>query len=111
MTVPTGAALLLISSHPDLTPEQRHQVLALIAIDSGEPLNERTEGSWHRLDLPAAKATKVVVTADGTISVVKPGKRRPDPEPHTEEGRVADGRRPSKHALSSFEELPAQEVA
>jgi hypothetical protein len=74
MTVPTGAESLLITSHPDLTPEQRRQVLALTAIDSGEPLDEGTEGSWQRIDLPAAMAAKVVVTADGTVSLVKHGK-------------------------------------
>ncbi|RIJ59337.1 phosphatase PAP2 family protein, partial [Clavibacter lycopersici] len=74
MTVPTGAESLLISSHPDLTPEQRRQVLALTAIDSGEPLDEGTEGSWQRIALPAAMAAKVVVTSDGTVSLVKPGK-------------------------------------
>jgi hypothetical protein len=75
MTVPAGAESLLISSHPDLTPEQRRQVLALTAIDSGEPLDEGTEGSWQRIDLPAAMAANVVVTADGTVSLVQHGKR------------------------------------
>jgi hypothetical protein len=75
ITVPAGAESLLITSHPDLTPEQRRQVLALTAIDSGEPLDEGAEGSWQRIDLPAAMAAKVVVTADGTVSLVEPGKR------------------------------------
>ncbi|MDO4045067.1 hypothetical protein [Clavibacter michiganensis] len=33
------------------------------------------EGSWQRIDLPAAMAAKVVVTADGTVSLVGTGKR------------------------------------
>jgi len=75
VTVPAGAEALLISSHPELTDAQRRQVLALTAIDSGEPLDEGTEGSWQRIDLPAAMAAKVIVTADGTVSLVGTGKR------------------------------------
>ncbi|OUE10190.1 Major phosphate-irrepressible acid phosphatase precursor [Clavibacter michiganensis] len=75
MTVPAGAESLLISSHPDLTPEQRRQVLALTAIDSGEPLDAGTEGSWQRIDLAAAMAAVVVITADGTVSLVATGRR------------------------------------
>jgi membrane-associated phospholipid phosphatase len=75
VTVPTGAESLLMSSHPDLTPEQRRQVLALTAIGSGSPLDKGAAGSWQRLDLAAAMSAKVTVTADGTVSLVKTGGR------------------------------------
>ncbi len=51
MTVPDGAESLLRTSHPDLTDAQRRQVLALTAIDSGEPLDLGAAGSWERIDL------------------------------------------------------------
>lgn len=69
VTVPDGAESLLRSSHPDLTDEQRRQVFALTAIDSGHPLDEGEEESWQRLNLAAAMAADVVVNADGTVSL------------------------------------------
>ena len=69
MTVPAGAESLLISSRPTLTDDQRRQVLALTAIDSGRPLDEGTAGSWQRLDLSAAMSVPITVAADGTVSL------------------------------------------
>lgn len=69
MTVPVGAESLLISSRPTLTDDQRRQVLALTAIDSGRPLDEGTAGSWQRLDLAAAMSVPITVAADGTVSL------------------------------------------
>ncbi|NYF12679.1 hypothetical protein HDC34_000973 [Pseudoclavibacter sp. JAI123] len=79
VTIPSNAESLLITSHPDLTPEQRRQVLELTAIDSGYPLDEGTEGSWQRLNLAAAMAAQVEVNADGTISLVDAGAEQPEP--------------------------------
>ncbi|WP_424464562.1 acid phosphatase [Pseudoclavibacter helvolus] len=79
VTIPANAESLLITSHPDLTPEQRRQVLELTAIDSGYPLDEGTEGSWQRLNLAAAMAAEVQVNADGTISIVDAGAEQPEP--------------------------------
>ncbi|WP_244157522.1 phosphatase PAP2 family protein [Pseudoclavibacter helvolus] len=79
VTVPANAESLLITSHPDLTPEQRRQVLELTAIDSGYPLDEGTEGSWQRLNLAAAMAAQVQVNADGTVSLVDAGAEQPEP--------------------------------
>ncbi|PPF43650.1 phosphatase PAP2 family protein [Pseudoclavibacter sp. AY1F1] len=79
VTIPANAESLLITSHPDLTPEQRRQVLELTAIDSGYPLDEGTEGSWQRLNLAAAMAAVVQVNADGTINIVDVGAEQPEP--------------------------------
>ncbi|MFC5126119.1 phosphatase PAP2 family protein [Pseudoclavibacter helvolus] len=79
VTIPANAESLLITSHPDLTPEQRRQVLELTAIDSGYPLDEGTEGSWQRLNLAAAMAAQVRVNAEGTVSLVDAGAELPEP--------------------------------
>ncbi|WP_316312998.1 acid phosphatase [Clavibacter michiganensis] len=79
MTVPDGAESLLRTSHPDLTDAQRRQVLALTAIDSGEPLDLGAAGSWERIDLAAAMTAKVAVAADGTVSLA--GATTVDPSP------------------------------
>ena len=81
ITVPENAESLLITSHPDLTAEQRRQVLALTAVDSGRPLDEGAEGSWQRLDLAAAMSASVTVAADGTVSLVDPAAPPVDPAP------------------------------
>ncbi|WP_244295826.1 acid phosphatase [Pseudoclavibacter terrae] len=89
VTIPANAESLLITSHPDLTPEQRRQVLELTAIDSGYPLDEGAEGSWQRLNLAAAMAAQVEVNADGTISLVEAGAEQPGPStPGTTEPAV-----------------------
>jgi LPXTG-motif cell wall-anchored protein len=81
MTVPENAESLLITSRPDLTPEQRRQVLALTAVDSGRPLDEGAEGSWQRLDLAAAMSAEVTVAADGTVSLVEAAVPPVEPAP------------------------------
>ncbi|GAA0964911.1 acid phosphatase [Frigoribacterium faeni] len=81
MTVPENAESLLITSRPDLTPEQRRQVLALTAVDSGSPLDEGAEGSWQRIDLAAAMTVPVAVAADGGVSLVDPAAPPVDPAP------------------------------
>jgi 5'-nucleotidase len=69
VTVPAGAESLLRSSHPELTDEQRRQVLALTATDSGHPLDEGEEESWQRLNLAAAMNADVTVNEDGSASL------------------------------------------
>ena len=57
LVVPAGAEALLTYSHPTLTAEQRRQVLASTAIDSGYPLDTgRTaaDSGWTRIDLAQA---------------------------------------------------------
>ncbi|WP_371029172.1 phosphatase PAP2 family protein [Pseudoclavibacter sp. JSM 162008] len=89
VTIPANAESLLITSHPDLTPEQRRQVLELTAIDSGYPLDEGAEGSWQRLNLAAAMAAQVEINADGTLSLVDAGAEQPGPStPGTAEPAV-----------------------
>lgn len=70
-TAPEMASTLLISSHPDLTDEQREQVLQLTALDSGYPLDKSgTDGGWQRMNLLAAMTAEVSVDADGTVKLV-----------------------------------------
>jgi hypothetical protein len=69
IVVPEGAESLLSTSHPDLTAEQRREVLALTAIDSGHPLDAGEEESWQRLNLVAAMNAEVTVNEDGSISI------------------------------------------
>lgn len=87
VTVPEGAESLLRSSHPDLTDEQRRQVFALTAIDSGHPLDEGEEESWQRLNLAAAMTADIVVNADGTVSLAADV---PAPEAPVEEAPVEE---------------------
>lgn len=85
VTVPEDAEVLLLTSHPELDAEQRRQVLALTAIDSGYPLDQGAEGSWQRLDLAAAMGAEVVVAEDGTVSLAGEGEAPGAEEPGAEQ--------------------------
>ena len=85
VVVPAGAEELLVSSHPDLTPAQRRQVLALTAEDSGNPLDVGEQESWQRMNLAAAMAAKVTVKADGSV-VIGDGSVEPTPQPQPSPG-------------------------
>ncbi|MFD1271170.1 cadherin-like beta sandwich domain-containing protein [Streptomyces kaempferi] len=71
LKTPSDAAALLITAFPDLTAEQRTQILEQTATDSGYPLDLTADGgaSWQRINLAAAMAAKVVVGADGSVTV------------------------------------------
>ncbi|MFJ6071871.1 glycoside hydrolase domain-containing protein [Streptomyces sp. NPDC093065] len=71
LDAPSDAAALLITAFPDLTAEQRTQVLEQTATDSGYPLDlTGSDGpSWQRINLAAAMAADVVVDADGSVTV------------------------------------------
>lgn len=71
LRTPSDAAALLITAFPDLTTEQRTQVLEQTATDSGYPLDLTADGgaSWQRINLAAAMAAHVVVGADGSVTV------------------------------------------
>ncbi|MDX3850243.1 glycoside hydrolase domain-containing protein [Streptomyces sp. AK02-01A] len=71
LKTPSDAAALLITAFPDLTTEQRTQILEQTATDSGYPLDLTADGgaSWGRINLAAAMAAKVVVNADGSVTV------------------------------------------
>ncbi|MFD5514781.1 glycoside hydrolase domain-containing protein [Streptomyces sp. NPDC127066] len=71
LRTPADAAALLITAFPDLTTEQRVQVLEQTATDSGYPLDLTADGgaSWQRINLAAAMAAQVVVGADGSVTV------------------------------------------
>lgn len=70
MVVPQAAPVLLAASHPDLTPEQRAEVLRQTARPAGNPLDwQGKDGSWQRLNVARAMAAQVNVNADGSVSV------------------------------------------
>ncbi|MCX5398114.1 glycoside hydrolase domain-containing protein [Streptomyces sp. NBC_00102] len=71
LQAPADAAALLITAFPDLTPEQRTQIIEQTATDSGYPLDLTGDGgeSWERVNLAAAMAAQVVVGADGSVTV------------------------------------------
>ncbi|MDQ0785052.1 glycoside hydrolase domain-containing protein [Streptomyces sp. B3I8] len=71
LKAPADAAALLVTAFPDLTAEQRTQVLVQTATDSGYPLDPTGDGgaSWQRINLAAAMAADVVVNADGSVTV------------------------------------------
>ncbi len=95
VAVPEPAEALLLTSHPELDAEQRRQVLALTAIDSGYPLDEGAEGSWQRLNLPAAMSAEVVVAENGTVSLVGDGEQPGAEQPGAEQpGQQPDAEQP-----------------
>lgn len=68
LEVPAGAADMLRFAHPDLTDEQRAQVLQLTALDSGYPLDISGEyGGWQRMNLQAALTADVTVDEAGNV--------------------------------------------
>lgn len=70
MVVPQGAEGVLATRFPELTPEQRAQVLALTAADSGAPLDAAPgEASWQRLNIAAAWAAEPRVQPDGSVTL------------------------------------------
>ena len=71
VVVPEGAEDLLLPTHPDLTADQRREVLELTAIDSGFPL-DKPEASWQRLNLAAAMAATVGLDRDGDVVLTGP---------------------------------------
>ncbi|WP_343235792.1 fibronectin type III domain-containing protein, partial [Streptomyces sp. SID10815] len=71
LRAPSDAAALLTTAFPDLTAGQRTQILQQTATDSGYPLDLTQDGgeSWQRINLAAAMTARVVVNADGSVTV------------------------------------------
>ncbi|MDU7788880.1 MAG: acid phosphatase, partial [Corynebacterium sp.] len=70
MVVPQAAPVLLAASHPELSWDQRAEVLRQTARPAGNPLDWQAEGgSWQRLDLARAMAARVTIAPDGGVSV------------------------------------------
>lgn len=69
--VPETAPALLLTAHPELSDEQRRQVLDLTAIDSGFPLDKSgPDGGWQRLNLLAAMTATVEIDGSGDVVIV-----------------------------------------
>ncbi|WJY68575.1 acid phosphatase [Corynebacterium auris] len=70
MIVPQAAPVLLESRFPELTWEQRAEVLRRTAAPAGNPLDWQAEGgSWQRINLVAATAAQVTVNPDGSLTI------------------------------------------
>lgn len=70
MIVPQAAPDLLLPKFPNLTYNQRAEVLRQTALPAGYPLDKQgPEGSWQRINLAAAYAATVDVAADGSVTV------------------------------------------
>ncbi|MCP1386874.1 phosphatase PAP2 family protein [Corynebacterium sp. TA-R-1] len=70
MEIPQAAPVLLAARFPDLSWEQRAEVLRRTAAPSGNPLDwQGPGGSWQRINLTAATAATVTVAADGALVV------------------------------------------
>ncbi|QHE73651.1 hypothetical protein HYG77_37740 (plasmid) [Rhodococcus sp. ZPP] len=55
--IPVDAAVLLRSVAPDLTDDERLDILRRTAISAGSPLDRAdSDGGWVRIDLVAASA-------------------------------------------------------
>ncbi len=69
--VPAEAAALLTTAFPDLTDDQRVQILEQTALDSGYPLDQTADGeaSWQRINLAAAMSAQIEIADDGTVTV------------------------------------------
>ncbi|MFG1912047.1 glycoside hydrolase domain-containing protein [Kribbella sp. NPDC048928] len=66
--VPAEAAELLTSTFPELTDEQRTQILQQTSIDSGTGLDQSDAG-WMRLNLSKAMTATYRLNSDGTVAV------------------------------------------
>lgn len=81
---------MLRFAHPELTDEQRAQVLQLTALDSGYPLDLSGEhGGWQRMNLQAALSAEVTVDEDGNVVLGSSG-AGPGAEAGTETGSDTD---------------------
>lgn len=73
--IPPGAEDLLLTAFPNLSAEQRRELLELTALDSGYPLDLSGSGEgaetagWQRLNVAAALAAEPVVADDGTVTL------------------------------------------
>jgi hypothetical protein len=69
--VPTEAAELLTSTFPELTDQQRADILRQTALDSGTGLDRTAEGadSWMRINLAKAMTATYRINGDGSVTV------------------------------------------
>lgn len=71
MVVPKAAPAVLLGAFPNLSYEQRAEVLRQTAIPAGYPLDKQgAAGSWQRLNIAKAMTAKVDIAADGSVKVV-----------------------------------------
>lgn len=72
MVVPQAAPVLLAGKYPNLSYDQRAEILRQTAGPAGYPLDKQgSQGSWQRLNIAKALAADVTVAEDGTVEVAK----------------------------------------
>lgn len=69
-TAPRGAADVLRLAYPQLHADQRNEILARTAIDSGYPLWESSDG-WQRINWAAALCARVTLDERGDVVKVE----------------------------------------
>ncbi|WP_225723479.1 MULTISPECIES: phosphatase PAP2 family protein [Corynebacterium] len=70
MIVPQAAPDLLLPTYPDLSYEQRAEILRRTALPAGYPLGDQgPAGSWQRINLAAAMAADATVNEDGSLTI------------------------------------------
>ncbi|WP_448860439.1 acid phosphatase [Corynebacterium propinquum] len=71
VNVPAAAPALLETRFPELSYEQRAEVLRKTALPSGYPLDDRdpTKGDWQRINVARAWNAQVSIGADGEVVV------------------------------------------
>lgn len=78
VNVPTAAPALLETRFPELSYEQRAEVLRHTALPSGYPLDDRdpAKGDWQRINLARAWNAQVSIGAGGEVVVKQVSRRR-----------------------------------
>lgn len=80
LKAPEGSENLLLTTFPNLTDEQRRQVIELTSIDSGYPLDlsgattvsskvKTSDIGWTRIDLATAMNSNPVVNSEGNVVI------------------------------------------
>ncbi|AWB85122.1 acid phosphatase [Corynebacterium liangguodongii] len=70
MQVPQAAPVLLAARFPELSWQQREEVLRRTAAPAGAPLDwQGPGGSWQRVNLVAATAARLSVNPDGSLNI------------------------------------------
>ncbi|APT92126.1 acid phosphatase [Corynebacterium phocae] len=70
MVVPKAAPVLLEAAFPELTWQQREELLRITAAPAGHPLDwQGPGGSWQRINLVKALTSKVEVTSNRSLRV------------------------------------------
>lgn len=70
LVAPENAQLLLSFAYPDLSAQQRNEILAKTSIEAGYPFDNSSEG-WVRINLAQALSAKVTLDTKGNVIAVE----------------------------------------